>query len=264
MKSAWNVIRGLEPLSLCDWPGRVCAVLFFGGCNLKCPHCHNAGLAWAPERFPCIREQDVRTFLKARAPWLDGLVISGGEPTLTPGLAAFTRELSSYGPPVKIDTNGMRPDVVEEILIEAPDTYFSVDVKAPFEKYPSAVGDAVTPQGAREAMTRIFELAASHPGRFMFRATLVPEIDLADAQSIREALPSGHELILQDFRPAQGKRNIANKGRSDAETDQKTRRLSGNVVNGTYRPGHSQGSQGQRHTGSLVGPQAGAQGRAEA
>lgn len=262
MKSAWNVIRGLEPLSLCDWPGRVAAVIFFGGCNLKCPHCHNAGLAWAQENFPPIRPEDVRRFFSSRSGWLDGVVISGGEPTLTPGLVEFTEDMAEYGPPLKIDTNGMRPDVVAELLNRVPGVHFSVDVKAPFEKYPQAVGGAVTAEKAERKMTRIFELAADNPGRFMFRVTRVPEIDLTDVQRIREALPSEHTLQVQEFSSAQGERSGIKNGRTHAKTDTETRRLPGDMVNGAYRPGDSEGPQGQRDSRSYIVPQAGPQGRA--
>ena len=78
--SAWELVRGIEPMSLCDWPGRLTAVLFFGGCNLRCPHCHNAALAWTPQAGAApLTEKAVRRFVTSRRRWLDGLVITGGE-----------------------------------------------------------------------------------------------------------------------------------------------------------------------------------------
>ena len=252
MKSAWDAVRGLEPLSLCDWPGRVCAVVFFGGCNMKCPHCHNNALAWTPKRFPVLRSADLRRFFSARAKWLDGVVITGGEPTLTPGLPEFVADLTALDFPVKVDSNGMRPDALAEILRLAPQTAFSVDVKAPFEKYPLVTGGTTSAHDAEHNMTTVFRLAAAHPGAFMFRTTRVPELDEADLQSIGEMLPFGHELITQDFDP-----DGVNKGRMHAKTDQETRRLPGDVVDRQDRPGHLEGPQSQRHSGPAAGQKAG-------
>ncbi|MEF3698651.1 MAG: anaerobic ribonucleoside-triphosphate reductase activating protein [Desulfolutivibrio sp.] len=253
--SVWNQIRGLEPLSMCDWPGRMSAVIFLGGCNLRCPHCHNAGLAWRPDRYPPIEPADLGKFFAARGPWLDGIVITGGEPTLAEDLPELVAALTAFGPPVKVDTNGMRPAMVAAVLAHAPGTRFSVDVKAPYEKYPLVTGGAVTAEAARENMSRIFEVAMGHPEAFMFRTTLVPELCEADVQEIREVmLPSGFTLTVQSYVPpkARGEEKVY------AHSDKKTRRLPGNLVHGTHRPGHLEGAQGQRHPGSPFGQAVGA------
>jgi len=82
----WHHVRGLEPLSLCDWPGKPCCVVFLGGCNLRCPTCHNAELAWNMEKQPLLPQARLRTFLTNRKRWLSGVTITGGEPTAVPGL----------------------------------------------------------------------------------------------------------------------------------------------------------------------------------
>ena len=134
------------------------------------------------------------------ARWLDGLVVSGGEPTLAPGLPDFVAELTALGPAVKIDTNGMRPDVVAEVLARTPGTHFSVDVKAPFAKYALVTGGAVDEASARERLGAVFALAEHFPQRFAFRTTLVPELAGPDLDGIREVLPSGCPHTLQPFR----------------------------------------------------------------
>jgi len=257
VSSAWECVRGIEPTSFCDWPGRLTAVLFFGGCNLRCPHCHNADLAWRPERVPPLGATAVRRFVAGHARWLDGLVLSGGEPSLVPGLADFAAELADGGPAVKIDTNGMRPDVLAEVLARYPEAHFSVDVKAPFAKYPMVTGGAVEAAAARERLEAVFVLAGRFPGRFAFRTTLVPELAGSDVEAIREVLPSGCPHTLQPFR------DIGNRGeeKRHAQADLQARRMPGDVVHPAHRPGDPEGATGQWHPGPAFGEAAGPQSR---
>lgn len=242
-------------MSLCDWPGRMSAVVFLGGCNLRCPHCHNAGLAWHPDWYLPIEPADLGKFFAARGPWLDGIVVTGGEPTLNADLPELVAALGAFGPPVKVDTNGMRPEMVTAVLGHAPGVRFSVDVKAPYEKYPLVTGNAVTADEARENLRVIFEIAKEYPESFKFRTTLVPELCEADVQEIREVmLPSGFELTVQAYVPpkARGEEKV------HAHSNSKTRRLPGNLVHGAHRPGHLKGPQGQRHPRPAFGEAVGA------
>jgi len=255
---AWELVRGIEPMSFCDWPGRLVAVLFFGGCNLRCPHCHNASLAFAAG-VP-LPAASVRSFAASHAKWLDGFVVTGGEPTLVPGLSAFVAELAALGPAVKIDTNGLRPDVLEAVLGRHPQAHFSVDVKAPFAKYGLVTGGAVTAEAAAARLREVFALAARHPGRFAFRTTLVPELSATDVREIREALPPGHTLTEQPFRKPARK---GEEGRH-AQADPQTRRVSGDLVHPAHRPGDIKSPQGQWHPGPAAGHAPGPQGRSQA
>jgi pyruvate formate lyase activating enzyme len=240
--SAWNNLRGLTRSSFCDWPGRVSAVLFLGGCNLACPTCHNAGLAWRPERHPVLDRGEALTWLTGRARWLDGLTVTGGEPTVASGLAPFLADLKrAANLPLKLDTNGMRPDVVEELLFAGLADVFAVDVKAPFAKYPEVSGGLASEADARHNLGWIFDLARRHPGYFYFRTTTVPALDESDLAAIREMVPAGAVHVLQQFAPP---------GRGHAQADSETGRLSGNLVPGPHRPGHPEGAQGVGHQGS--------------
>jgi pyruvate formate lyase activating enzyme len=240
--SAWNEVRGFEPVSLCDWPGRVTSVLFLGGCNLRCPTCHNAGLAWRPERFPAIPRQSIMDYLAARRRWLDGVVVTGGEPSLALDLAVLLADLKRQGLPVKMDTNGMRPDVVADLLDASLVDVFAVDVKGPFAKYPELTGQAVSADQARDNLSRIFSLAENRPGNFYFRTTLVPALTDEDVASLPAALPQGFSLTFQQYVPP---------GRTRyAQADPQTRRLSGDMVAGPHRGGHPEGPQGRRQQGS--------------
>ena len=238
--NAWGNLRGLTPLSLCDWPGRAACVLFLGGCNLRCPTCHNADLAWRPDRHPVLFGPDVRNFLKKRAPWLDGIVITGGEPSTDAGLLPFLDDLRAYGLPVKVDSNGMRPEVLREILDRGLAQAFSVDVKGPFELYPQLTGGAVSAETAEARLSTIFGLAARRPDAFMFRLTHVPLLTETDVETARGYLPAGFNLTIQNF--------IA-PGRTYAAADSQKGRSLGNLVHGPHRRSHPQGPQGQRHQG---------------
>jgi pyruvate formate lyase activating enzyme len=199
--SAWELVRGIEPMSLCDWPGRLTAVLFFGGCNLRCPHCHNAALAWRPQTGEPLSEKAVRRFVTARRPWLDGLVITGGEPTLTPGLPGLAAAIAASGLPVKVDSNGLRPTVLAELLGRHPAIHLAVDVKAPLAKYPLVTGHTAEAETAENCLGEVFALAAAHPGRIQFRTTRVPELTDDDIREVASLLPPGHTLTIQPFRP---------------------------------------------------------------
>lgn len=199
----WAYVRGLHSGSLCDWPGLVTAVLFLGGCNLRCPTCHNAGLAWTPERYPSLTQTHIQDFLHSRSGWLDGLVVSGGEPTFVPGLPSLLQELSFFGLPLKVDTNGLRPDILESLLAEGTIQAVAVDVKGPWSKYPLLTGGRCSPAQAQQALEYVFCLAKAYPQTFFFRCTAVPELSPRDLEQVQELVPSGFSLSVQTYIPPQ-------------------------------------------------------------
>jgi pyruvate formate lyase activating enzyme len=221
--AAWRHLRGITPLSLCDWPGRPCCVVFLGGCNLRCPTCHNFELAWNMDALPQIPRERMKAFLAGRARWLAGVTVSGGEPTMVPGVGEILHEIaaSTGGLPIKLDTNGMRPDVVELMLAEGLVHTFAVDVKGPFEKYPELTGGAVTETDVRRNLTRIFALAEQRPEAFFFRTTLVPALNESDIDAARGLLPAGFTLKTQEYKPPR---------RSHALADSEARRTARNLV----------------------------------
>lgn len=222
--NVWHFVRGFEHFSLCDWPGKTSCVFFLGTCNLRCPTCHNGQLAWHMNELPAIPEKDLRFFLRDRAKWLDGVTVTGGEPTGVPGLGELLYEIKKYDLAIKVDSNGLRPGVVSDILENGLANVFAVDVKGPFAKYPELTGDAVSEIAARARLEEIFELARRRPESFYFRMTKVPGITDADIEEARGYLPEGFTLKLQDYVPP--RRRIEN-----AQPDNETRRAVGNVVN---------------------------------
>lgn len=197
---SWNAVYGFEDLSLCNWKGRMCATIYTGGCNLRCPTCHNWELATNPQRtVPDIRKI-VISKLRARKEFLNGLTITGGEPTIIPGLADLIEEIRSEDYEVNLHTNGLKPAVVHDLLDADAVKLFSVDVKGPWEMYPALTGNKVSADEAEQAFAEIFDMARSNPGRFYFRTTVVPGLSDSDLDTVRSYLPIGEELGLQEYR----------------------------------------------------------------
>jgi pyruvate formate lyase activating enzyme len=246
VQSAWECVKGIERFSLCDWPGVPSAVLFTGGCNLRCPTCHNAELAWRPHRLPTIFKPDLLTFLRRRALFLDGIVVTGGEPTIAPDLASMLRDIRALGLPVCVHTNGMRPDVVRELLEAGLVDVFAVDVKGPYGLYAELTG-CVAGDEARTSLEAIFAMAREKPGAFRFRLTRVPILSEADVAEAEHYLPNGFSLTIQTYVPPKSRRET-----TDAHADSQTRRKARNVVHGPHRRSYTESLARQRDQGSAA------------
>ena len=133
-------IGGFQPFTLTDYPGHVAAIVFAQGCNFRCPYCHNARLLPTdrPKR-ELIPETYVFDYLSRRRLQLDGLVITGGEPTIQEDLPRFIRRVRRLGLKIKLDTNGSQPGVIRQLLEENLLDYIAMDIKAPLEQYESRV-----------------------------------------------------------------------------------------------------------------------------
>jgi pyruvate formate lyase activating enzyme len=121
-------LGGLIKTSTLDYPSKISAVVFTQGCNFSCPFCHNPELVLASA--PALAKDEVLAFLKKRRPLLDGVVISGGEPTIQPDLPEFLSEIKNLGYPIKIDTNGSNPLVIENLISSNLIDYVALDLKA--------------------------------------------------------------------------------------------------------------------------------------
>ncbi len=130
---------GLQKTTLLDFPGHVAATIFTGGCNFRCPFCHNSELlpSWVQESFS---EEEIFSFLQKRKGILEGVCITGGEPTLQPDLEEFIRRIRSLGLLVKLDTNGYRPDVLADLCGKGLLDYVAMDIKSSREHYRKATG----------------------------------------------------------------------------------------------------------------------------
>ena len=133
-------IHGLNKTTLLDYPGRVAATIFLGGCNFRCPFCQNSPLVLHPSEEPEISEEEVLNFLQKRTGILEGVCISGGEPTLSADLEPFVRKIHEMGYPVKLDTNGSHPEILKNLAEKDLIQMAAVDIKACPQNYPSLTG----------------------------------------------------------------------------------------------------------------------------
>lgn len=132
-------IVGLQKLTLLDFPGKVACTVFLGGCNLRCPYCHNSELLGS-DTEPSMAEQELLDFLKNRRGLLDGVCITGGEPTLSSGLKELMKDIKAMGYRIKLDTNGSRPDVLKELVLEGLVDYVAMDIKNAPSRYARTCG----------------------------------------------------------------------------------------------------------------------------
>ena len=191
-------ISGLQKLAMVDFPGKLAATVFTGGCNLRCPFCHNAllvnRLAENPETHSV---EEILDFLKRRKGLLDGVVLSGGEPLMQNDAAEFLEQVRSLGYAVKLDTNGCYPDALEEILKRKLVDYVAMDIKNSREKYGITVGIPnfdVTPIEQSAALLKNSGID------FEFRTTVVKEFHTAqDIVSIGQWLAGSPRYYLQQF-----------------------------------------------------------------
>lgn len=133
-------IAGLQSLTLLDYPGKVACTVFFAGCNLRCPYCHNAALVLPGLSPPPRTEESLLTFLQSRRGKLDGVCLTGGEPTLQKDLPALIRKIRAMGFLVKLDTNGTRPEVLKALLDESLLDYVAMDIKNAPDRYAETCG----------------------------------------------------------------------------------------------------------------------------
>ena len=190
-------ILGLQKLSLVDFPGKVAATVFTGGCDLRCPFCHNASLVLPGRGTSALDAGGVLDFLASRRGLLDGVVLSGGEPLLQPDAADFLAEVKAMGFAVKLDTNGCHPDALADILDRRLADYVAMDIKNSLEKYPWTVG---VPGFDTAPVERSARLLMEGPADYEFRTTLVrPFHEVGDMETIGRWLRGARRYYLQAF-----------------------------------------------------------------
>lgn len=191
-------IYGLNKTTLLDYPEHVAATVFTGGCNFKCPFCHNGELVQSPDGLAVIPAEEVLAFLKKRSGVLSGVCITGGEPTLQPDLLDFIREIKEIGLLVKLDTNGYRPQVLREILKVGLLDYVAMDIKNCREKYELTAGSEGLEVSLIEESVQLLK-GSGIP--YEFRTTVVRELHEAeDFVKIGAWLEGAKAYFLQAYR----------------------------------------------------------------
>lgn len=185
---------GIVRSSLIDYPGKISAVLFVHGCNYDCYYCHNRALI--EDWIEPLDETELESFLTKRVGLIDGIVISGGEPTLQPGLPAFLQKLKSFGYSVKLDTNGSHPDVVIDLLNAGLLDYVAVDYKAPQSRYRDVAGPNADPRRVLATIRALIDSGIAYE----VRTTVCPDLRFADLREMAEELPIIKRYVLNPYR----------------------------------------------------------------
>ncbi len=179
-----------------DWPGKVSATLLLSGCSLRCPYCHSAALR-TPTSAPMEWDRIIE-HVHAKRSWLDGVVVSGGEPTEDPDLPSLLAALAEVGVPVRLDTNGTHPEVLRHLLAEQLVAFVAVDVKAT----PARYSDLTARRGTAALVAESIEIVIRSGIEHEFRTTVYPGlVGLTDLPRIARGLRGGRLYSLQQFRP---------------------------------------------------------------
>ena len=190
-------IDGLQKMTLLDFPGKVACTVFTGGCNFRCPFCHNALLVTELPENPDYTVDEILSFLKKRAGLLDGVAITGGEPLMNPDIADFIKQIRDLGYSVKLDTNGSYPDRLKSIVSEGLVDYVAMDIKNCKEKYAETVGLKSYDLSKIEESV---DFLKTNTVDYEFRTTVVKEFHtVEDIRKAAEWIKGAKRYFLQNF-----------------------------------------------------------------
>ncbi|MCB9798293.1 anaerobic ribonucleoside-triphosphate reductase activating protein [Candidatus Nomurabacteria bacterium] len=196
------LISAVQKFTMLDYPGKCACIVFTPGCNFRCGYCHNPEFVLPEEiqkiKHTFIPEKVFFQFLQKREGMLDGVVITGGEPTMMGDLLDFMRKVKERGFLVKLDSNGNRPDILEKALSEGIVDYIAMDVKTSYGKYGQLVGKLVKTENIQKSIALLMHSNIEYE----FRSTLVDEIHSHGVLAeMREMIDGARALYLQSFRP---------------------------------------------------------------
>jgi pyruvate formate lyase activating enzyme len=196
------LISAIQKFTLIDYPGKVACVVFTPGCNFRCGYCHNPEFV-EPEKIEQVRSSFIPeavffNFLSRRQRLLDGVVITGGEPTIMYDLVEFIRRIKGLGLAIKLDTNGSNPDKIKALIAEKLIDYIAMDIKTSLEKYPEVAGPVTQP----EAVAETIALIKNGGIPYEFRATILKELHPREVlEKMADLVVGAERFYLQTFRP---------------------------------------------------------------
>lgn len=197
-------LYGLQKLTLLDYPGHLACTAFTGGCNFCCPFCHNAPLVLSRDTYPPIPQDEFFAFLQKRRGILEGVCITGGEPTLWPDLPEFLAKIKALGFLIKLDTNGYEPNMLERVLTGGYVDMVAMDIKNCPERYAAAAGLSLEHFDISRILAST-ELLRSCQIPYEFRTTVVKELHKEECFiKIGEWLAGPSPYFLQQFVPENG------------------------------------------------------------
>lgn len=225
------IISGLQKTTLLDYPGHIACTIFFGKCNLRCPFCHNMELVLNPEHFPTFSIDDILKFLKDRKGKLNGVAITGGEPLLNKDIEELLRPIKEIGYPIKLDTNGFFPEMIERLIDEKLVDMFAMDIKSGWTNYLKVAGVAINknavvnttrpnydanyndvhsePNNWQEKVKKSISLLINKAEDYEFRTTCVKGLHTeADFVEIKDMISGAKKYFLQDYKAAPDMENL--------------------------------------------------------
>lgn len=191
-------IKGFIETSFLDWKGELSSVIFFSGCNFRCPFCHNSDLVLHPDALEDVYLEQIILTLRKYKQWVDRVVVTGGEPTIHMGLFTALGYLKREGMKVKLDTNGSSPSTLRGLVHEGLIDYIAMDIKGPLDRYSKWCGTDVDRNSIEESIRFIMENGLDYE----FRMTVVPQFHTEeDVYAVAEYLRAADRFYLQEFRP---------------------------------------------------------------
>lgn len=207
------IISGLQKITLLDYPEHVACTIFFGKCNLRCPFCHNMELVEHPEHFPVFSTTQILEFLKERIGKLDGVAITGGEPLLNRDIEELLKPIKELGYPIKLDTNGFFPDMIEKLIDDKLVDMFAMDIKSGWTNYlkVSGISNAVddSTNKWKEKVSKSINLLINKAEDYEFRTTCVKGLHTeSDFYEIKDIIKGAKKYYLQDYKAGPGMENL--------------------------------------------------------
>ena len=190
------ILNGFRKMTLLDFPGRVACTVFAGGCNFRCPFCHNAGLV-VGENMESIGEEEILSYLSKRKGLLDGVCITGGEPLLRPDIKDFIIKIKELGFAVKLDTNGSRPEILRDLVDSGLLDYVAMDVKSSLKNYGKVIG---IENYDTSDVEKSIAILLSGKVDYEFRTTVVnPLHTVEDIEELCKVIKGAKGYFLQNF-----------------------------------------------------------------
>jgi len=197
-------IRGILPVSLIEWPGKISSVVFTGGCNLRCPFCHNKDLVIGLEQTDKISEDELLDKIRDKKDWIDAVCFTGGEPTLNRDLPELFQKikeinLSDGKLGIMIETNGTNPEMLANLIQNKLVDFLAMDVKAPFDQYQNLLK---CPENLIGKISESVKIITRSGLEYEFRITVAPDVVLLEnIEKIGEQIKGAEKVVLQQFRP---------------------------------------------------------------
>ena len=221
-------IVGFQKLTMVDYPGKMACIIFTEGCNYRCPYCHNSLLVYEKSDYE-IDKQEIFDYLDKRKGIIEGIVVSGGEPTLQSDLKEFLIKLREYPISIKLDTNGSNPNIIKELIDSNLVDYIAMDIKNSMEKYP--ITTAINKINTDNVLESINILKNSNID-YEFRTTIVKELhDIEDIKKIRKLIGKS-KYYVQNFRDNENVKYSNLHGFTDNELKEIENNIDGAIIRG--------------------------------